>query len=232
MRLPANGEDILDITFFTDEAWLHLSGYVNSQNSCVWSATNPHEIKDAPLHDQKVGVRGAISRNRIIGPLFFDDTVNSERYCEMILYPFIGHLNEDEIARGCFQQDGATAHTARVSMTLLRDVFGDKIISKDISSSRSPHLTPPDYYLWGEMKGAVYKDNPHTHLELWEAITNVIRSIPPIELLSVFANKIRRVDASLQARGAIPNICCNLSKYEKLICINVQGLSEHTHRLR
>jgi hypothetical protein len=31
--------------------------------------------------------------------------------------------------------------------------------------------------------------------------------------------------------GATSNICCNLSNYEKCICINVQGLSEYTDRL-
>jgi hypothetical protein len=25
--------DILDVTFFTDEAWFHLFGYVNTQNT-------------------------------------------------------------------------------------------------------------------------------------------------------------------------------------------------------
>jgi hypothetical protein len=30
--------------FFTDETWFQLSGYVNSQNSYIWSATNPYEI--------------------------------------------------------------------------------------------------------------------------------------------------------------------------------------------
>jgi hypothetical protein len=130
--LTANGEDILDVTFFTDEAWFHLSGYVNSQNSRVWSATTPHEIKDTPFRDLKVGVWCPISRNRIIVPIFLDDTINSERYCEAILHPFIGHLNEDEIASGYVQQDGAAAHTARVSMTLLRDEFRNRTISKSM----------------------------------------------------------------------------------------------------
>jgi hypothetical protein len=130
--LTANGEDIFDVTYFADQAWFHLSGYVNGQNSRVWSATNPHETKDTLLYDQKVGVWCAISRNRIIGPIFLDDTINYDGYCKVILHPFIGHLNEDEIARGYFQQDGVTAHTARVSMTLLRDVFGNRIISEDI----------------------------------------------------------------------------------------------------
>jgi hypothetical protein len=47
--------------------------------------------------------------------------------------------------------------------------------------SWSPDLAPPDYYLWGAMNGAVYKDNPHTLLKLKEAIANFIRNIPPIE---------------------------------------------------
>jgi hypothetical protein len=54
--IAVNGEDNLDITFSTNEAWFHVSCYVNSQHNCICSMTNPHEIKDPPLHDQKVGV--------------------------------------------------------------------------------------------------------------------------------------------------------------------------------
>jgi hypothetical protein len=92
--ITANGEDILDVMFFTDGAWFHLSDYAK-QCSRVWSATNPHEIKDAPLHDQKVGVWGAISRNQIIGTILFGDVINLELYCEVILCLFIGYLNGD-----------------------------------------------------------------------------------------------------------------------------------------
>jgi hypothetical protein len=69
--------------------------------------------------------------------------MKSEHYCEVILCSFIGHLNEDEIARGYFEQEGATAYTAHVSMTPLREVFGD-IISKDIWTPRLLDHTPPD----------------------------------------------------------------------------------------
>jgi hypothetical protein len=59
-------------------------------------------------------------------------TINSEHYFEVIFYPFVGYPNEDAIACGYFQKDGSTAHTVSVFMTLLRDVFGDRIILKDI----------------------------------------------------------------------------------------------------
>lgn len=34
---------LLDFTFYSDEAWFHLSGYINSQNFRTWSSENPHE---------------------------------------------------------------------------------------------------------------------------------------------------------------------------------------------
>jgi hypothetical protein len=54
--------------FFANEAWFYFSGYVNSQKSRVCSATNSREIKDTQLHNQKVGVWCAISRNLISTP--------------------------------------------------------------------------------------------------------------------------------------------------------------------
>jgi hypothetical protein len=51
-----NAEEIMEAAFFTDEAWFHVSGYVNSQKSRVGSATNPREVKGTPSRDQKVCV--------------------------------------------------------------------------------------------------------------------------------------------------------------------------------
>ena len=58
-----------------------------------------------------------------------------------------------------FQQDGATAHTARPTMALLREIFGDQILRfSDFNwPSRSSYLTVPNLFLWGDLKGKVYK---------------------------------------------------------------------------
>jgi hypothetical protein len=88
-------------------------------------------------------------------------------------------------------------------MILLLDVFGDRIISKDIWPPRSPDRTLSDYYLWGAMKGPVFKYSPQILLELKEAIANFIKNTPPIEFSRVFSNKMGRVDACLQAREGI-----------------------------
>lgn len=49
----------LDVTFYTDEAWFHFSGYMNSQNTHLWSSENSHECEEIPLHDQKVRIQCA-----------------------------------------------------------------------------------------------------------------------------------------------------------------------------
>jgi hypothetical protein len=46
-----------DNVLYTDEAWFHLSGYVNSQNSRIRSAENPHTFHERPLDCSEVEVR-------------------------------------------------------------------------------------------------------------------------------------------------------------------------------
>jgi hypothetical protein len=75
--------------FFSNEAWFHLIGYVNSQNSRFWSSENPHLFHEVPLHSQKIGCWCAISRKRIVGPIFFSETVTEEKYQEIIMKFFI-----------------------------------------------------------------------------------------------------------------------------------------------
>jgi hypothetical protein len=46
---------------------------------------------------------------------------------QVILGHFFPELTEEERLYGWFQQDSATAHTARMSTQALSDVFGDKL---------------------------------------------------------------------------------------------------------
>nr|XP_015833260.1 PREDICTED: uncharacterized protein LOC107397488 [Tribolium castaneum] len=75
----ANNNELLEKTFFTDEAWIHLSGYTNSQNMRIWATQHPHEVVEEPLHTEKIGVWAAISKRRIVGPIFFQGTLTAVR---------------------------------------------------------------------------------------------------------------------------------------------------------
>jgi hypothetical protein len=66
---------------------------------------------------------------------------------------------------------------------------------------RSPDLTPPDFYLWGAAKSAVYRDRPRTLNGLKTALTVFIRNISQENLQKVFANKIKSVYAYIDDRG-------------------------------
>ena len=122
--------------------------------------------------------------------IFFSETLNSQQYCDTLVYPFIAQLKEDEIEKAYFQQDGATAHTAHMSVAVLDDVFADRIISKTIWPPRSPDLSPPDFFLWGAMKNSVYSNNPHAVDELKMAITEYIWNMDHAILNTVLENTV------------------------------------------
>ncbi|CAH2237439.1 jg3568 [Pararge aegeria aegeria] len=70
--------------------------------------------------------------------------------------PELDGMNVDEL---WFQQDGATCHTAHVTIDLLKETFDERIISRNGPvnwSPRSCDLTPLDYFLWGYVKSLVY----------------------------------------------------------------------------
>ncbi|GFV64710.1 hypothetical protein TNCV_1636631 [Trichonephila clavipes] len=81
-----------------------------------------------------------------------------------------------------FQQDGATCHTARATIDLLKDTFGDRLISRFGPVNwppRSCDLTPLDYFLWGYVKSLVYADKPQTLDHLEDNIRRIIADIRP-----------------------------------------------------
>ena len=47
--------DILDYPWFSDEVWFQLSGFVNSQNSLIWTSENPNALHEEPPHSEKIG---------------------------------------------------------------------------------------------------------------------------------------------------------------------------------
>ncbi|GFV51205.1 hypothetical protein TNCV_2545541 [Trichonephila clavipes] len=104
-----------------------------------------------------------------------------------------------------FQQDGATCHTARATIDLLKDTFGDRLISRFGPVNwppRSCDLTPLDYFLWGYVKSLVYADKPQTRDHLEDNIRRVIADIRPQMLEKVIENWTSRLDYIRASRGS------------------------------
>ncbi|GFY16645.1 uncharacterized protein TNCV_2787711 [Trichonephila clavipes] len=109
----------------------------------------------------------------------------------MITNFFIPELNNHDVQELWFQQDGATYHTARATIDLLKDTFGDRLISRFGPVNwppRSCDLTPLDYFLWGYVKSLVYADKPQTLDHLEDNIRRVIADIRPQMLEKVIEN--------------------------------------------
>ncbi|GFV52204.1 transposable element Tc3 transposase [Trichonephila clavipes] len=155
-----------------------------STNNCrIWSEANPQVYVETPLHPEKLIVWCALWAGGIIGPYFFKNdeghnfTVNGDRYRAMITNFFIPELNNHDVQELWFQQDGATCHTARATIYLLKDTFGDRLISRLGPVNwppRSCDLTPLDYFLWGchwSMRIS------HKRLTIWKTTFSVLLPI-------------------------------------------------------
>ncbi|GFW47144.1 putative transposable element [Trichonephila clavipes] len=121
---------------FSDETYFWLNGYFNKQNCCIWNEANPQVYVETPLHPVKLTVWCALWAGGIIGSYFFKNdeghnvTINGDRYRAIITNFFIPELNNHDVEELWFQQDGATCHTARATIDLLKDTFGDRLNSR------------------------------------------------------------------------------------------------------
>ncbi|GFW64338.1 transposase [Trichonephila clavipes] len=114
---------------FSDEAHFCFNGYINKQNCHIWSEANPQVYVETPLHPEKLTVWCALWAVGIIGPYIFKNdeghnvTVTADLYRAMITNFLISESNNHDVQELWFQQDGATCHTARATIDLLKDTF-------------------------------------------------------------------------------------------------------------
>ncbi|GFU66354.1 transposable element Tc3 transposase [Trichonephila clavipes] len=221
----AVGPDFRKRILFSDEAHFWLNGYVNKQKCRIWSEANPQVYVETPLHPEKLTVWCALWAGGIIDPYFFKNdeghsvTVNGDRYRAVIANFFIPELNNPDVQEVWFQQDGATCHTARATIDLLKDTLGDRLISRFGPVNwppRSCDLTPLDYFLWGYVKSLVYVDKPQTLDHLEDNIRRVIADIRPQMLEKVIENWTSRLDYIRASRGShMPEVIFKMAFFSK-----------------
>ncbi|GFY14900.1 transposable element Tc3 transposase [Trichonephila clavipes] len=147
----------------------------------------------------------------INGPYFYKNdeghnlTVNGDWYRAMITNFFIPELNNHDVQELWFHQEGATCHTARATIDLLKDTFGNRLISRFGPVNwppRSCDLTPLYYFLWSYVKSLVYADKPQTLDHLEDNIRRVIADIRPQMLEKVIENWTSTLDYIRARRGS------------------------------
>ena len=95
-------------------------------------------------------------RDHVLGPFFFNGTINGEKYLSMLQNDLIPqfHLLGDGRSTW-FMQDGAPPHYATIVCDWLHKNF-ENWISRRGKVEWSPDLNPRDFYFWGDIKQIVY----------------------------------------------------------------------------
>ena len=120
---------------FSDESHFDIGGYVNKQNCRVLGIENPHAYIEKPTHPKRITVWCGFYSRGIIGPFVFENeqgevvTVKGDRYRAMLNDFLFTKIQEEDIGKIWFKQDGAACHPAEATLDVLRPVCEDRIIS-------------------------------------------------------------------------------------------------------
>lgn len=132
------GEDFPQFMFVSDEKNFTLVQPPNRQNDRYWAIENPHEvsqIKDQSA--QKIMAFVCLIDGRALPVVWFEKKKPSDKvsvtqvvYEKMLREKILCHFTDEELSQYWWQQDGAPAHAAAATITYLKSVFGDRIISR------------------------------------------------------------------------------------------------------
>ena len=103
-----------------------------------------------------------------------------------------------------FQEDGATAHTARTAMRVLNEMFPVRVISRSGNiewPARSPDLKACDFLLRGYLKSKVYENKPRITADLKQNIRDEVAAIYPNLLQRVMQNFQKRLRECVDFKG-------------------------------
>lgn len=208
IRRPAF-PNFLENIIWTDESTFTNCGIFNRNNERIWSINNPREFREIrPQVRFSINVWAGIYNDRILGPYFFNGTLNGNMYYQFLISVFEDYLDDLPLAnynRIWFQHDGAPAHNARQISDYLTERFGNRWIGNSGPvrwPPRSPDLNVLDTFLWGTLKNRVYGRGGYQNIE--ELRINIVREFRRLrrrEINRAVHNIRRRVELCLQVHG-------------------------------
>lgn len=194
LELAERRHDLFSKVVWSDEAVFHLGGLINRHNSHYWAEQSPNKLLKKSQHRPRLTVWAAITADGLIGPVILRDTMNAERYLEVLedtLIPCLRDIDRDQDM--IFMQDGAPPHYARAVRQFLNDELPGRWLGRRGPlewPARSCDITPCDFFLWGWAKEQVYSRSPSTLEELEHAIRDVLTNIPAEFLKKSVMNEV------------------------------------------
>jgi hypothetical protein len=191
--------------FWTDECNFYTNGTITLHNSYCYAREDPGFTLPEEHYGKSVTVWCAVNWFGIVGPFFFDQTVNAVRYLHLLQTEFFPKVDEMKLAKFVFfQQDGATPHTSSAVIYWLKWKTQDRLLSLKGNvdwPARSPDLTPPDFWLWGVLKEKVYS-RPHETVRLLKQNSiDAVHSIPALEAQKAVQTIKERLKRCIENKG-------------------------------
>jgi len=123
---------IVNHIFWSDESKFTNNGIMNKQNHRYWDDTNPHWSLETNFQTVwGINVWCGLVGGKLIGPYFYDGTLNGRRYLNFLtneLPRLLEDVSLDTREHMFFQQDGAPAHNAIIVRQKLNEMFPNRWI--------------------------------------------------------------------------------------------------------
>lgn len=192
---------------FSDECTFHLSGHVNKHNLVYWASENPqirHTIKGGK--SKSISVWALLGYRGLIDFEIVEDTVNGNRYCDILCKKVLPFFTRPINRTMIFQQDGAPAHYCLEARKLLDQNLQGRWIGRRGNiewPARSPDLSVCDFWLWSFLRDRVYADNRifETIEELKERVARELQAIPADVCSKAFKNFQNRLSRCIDLNG-------------------------------
>lgn len=183
------------------EIWLFMLVAFNRR----WCRRNPHWQIPTRSIQKKLTVWIAVLDNQLIGPYFFDGTVNGENYLRMLRTYLLPEMKRRRIniQSTIFVHDGAPPHGTTSVTNFLNENFDFWIGQRSEIKwpPRSPDLSVLDYFLWGYLKNEVYKKTSENPSELRERIIDACDNLTPQMLRNATQGFRRRLELCIERDG-------------------------------
>lgn len=193
---------------FSDQCMFTREGVFNCHNMHHWAEENPNVTTIRSFQTRwSVNVWAGILDDRILGPIILPERLTGQLYKEMLQHNLPEFLEDVPLVQRnsiWYQQDGAGPHNARLVTNFLRDQFGERWIGTNGPKrwpARSPDMNPLDFFLWGHLKGLVYREIPRTEDELVARLHGAVATIDGEMISRVHGSLLKRARACIEADG-------------------------------
>jgi len=148
-------------------------------------------------YELSIMIAGGVSSQGLSDLILLDGTENEFTYGQILF--FFKDYFEDKKRPLFFEQDGATPHTTKSSINLIKKLFGENALIQN--PPNSPDLAYPIETLWGRIKPRIKRRAPKTLKELKKYTLEEWRAIPKKLIKETGKNYIKRLKKVIEIGG-------------------------------